>query len=146
MSMHAIVRSFAPAIFTIGAVGVATLVSGCESSNVYETTNARPNAIDFQSRISNPFLKGRVDVTSCYVGETPDGLLRVQCNVQNKGGNNAQYMYMFTWFDSAGLKIGNNHDFWTRRELNAGASGEVPGLAPTKNAVDWRLEIRPWDK
>lgn len=130
----------------VAATLLAAALGGCSSSNVYETTNARPNAVEFQTKISNPFLKGRVDVTSCYVGQTPDGLLRVQCNLENKSGGNAQYMYMFTWFDAAGLKIGNNSDFWTRRELNAGASGEVPGLAPTKNAVDWRLEIRPWDK
>ncbi len=119
---------------------------GCSSSNVYETNNARPNAIEFESKISNPFLKGRVDVTSVFVGQSPDGLLRVQTNIVNRSSGNAQYMYAFTWFDAAGLKIGNNHDFWTRRELNSGASGEISGLAPTKNAVDWRLEIRPWDR
>ena len=141
-------RRTTPTAFALAASGLllAVHLGGCNSSNVYETTNARPNAIEFDSKISNPFLKGRLDVTSCYVGQTPDGVLRVQCNIQNKSGGNAQYMYAFTWFDSSGLKIGNNHDFWTRRELNAGASGEIPGLAPTKNAVDWRLEIRPWDK
>ncbi len=132
------------AILTLAAV--ATLAGACTSSNVYETKNARPNAIEFDSKISNPFLKGRVDVTSCYVGQTPDGLLRVQVNIQNRSGGNAQYMYAFTWFDASGLKIGNNHDFWTRREMNTGASGEISGLAPTKGTVDWRLEIRPWDK
>ena len=118
---------------------------GCSSSNTFETRNARPNAIEFESKISNPFLKGRVDVASAFVGEA-DGLLRVQANIENRSSNTALYMYKFTWFDQNGLKISNNHDFWTRRELNGGAFGEIVGLAPTRKAVDWRLEIRPWDR
>ncbi len=128
------------------AAMLITGISSCNTaSNVYETKNARPNAIDFESKISNPFLKGRVDVTSCYVGDA-DGLLRVQANITNTTSANALYMYKFTWYDASGLKVSNNSDFWTRRELNGGASGEIIGLAPTKATVDWRLEIRPWDR
>ncbi|MDZ4753562.1 MAG: YcfL family protein [Phycisphaerae bacterium] len=124
--------------------GIAA-AAGCSSSNTYETKNARPNAIEFDSKISNPFLKGKVDVTSCYVGQA-DGLLRVQANLVNESAGNALYMYKFTWYDSSGLKIGASTDAWTRRELNGGAQGEITALAPTRATVDWRLEIRPWDR
>jgi hypothetical protein len=73
-----------PAILAL--VVAASFAGACTSSNVYETKNARPNAIEFDSKISNPFLKGRVDVTSCYVGQTPDGVLRVQVNIENHTG------------------------------------------------------------
>jgi uncharacterized protein YcfL len=133
---------------SMSAIGILTtgLLAGCGSSNVYETSNARPNAVEFESKISNPELKGKVDVQSAFVGNTPDGLLRVQWNIANRSVGNAFYMYRVTWFDSAGLKIGNNHDFWTRREMNGGAVDEISGLAPNLSAVDWRLEIRKWDR
>jgi uncharacterized protein YcfL len=118
----------------------------CSSSNVYQTNTARPNAIDFQSKISNPFLRDRVNVTSVFVGQTPDGCLRVQPNIQNTSGANVFYMYRFTWFDAQGLKLSTNTDFWTRRELNAGGIDEITAVSPTNKAVDWRLEIRPWDR
>jgi len=127
--------------FTLLA-GIACAV-GCSSSNTYETKNARPNAIEFESKISNPFLKDKVEVTSCYVGQA-DGLLRVQANIRNETDNAAFYMYKFTWYDSSGLKIGASTDAWTRRDLNGGAQGEITALAPTRATVDWRLEIRPW--
>lgn len=124
----------------------AALPAACKSSNVYETDNARPNAIDFSKKISNPFLRDKVDVTSVYVGNTPDGLLRVQPNITNRTNAIAYYMYRFTWFDGQGLKIPANADFWTRREMNAGAVEEITAVAPTRSAVDWRMEIRPWDR
>lgn len=128
----------------VGAA-LAAPFAGCKSSNTYETTKARPNAIDFSEKISNPFLKERVDVQSAFVGEA-DGLLRVQANIENRSSSNSLYMYKFTWFDKQGLKASSNSDFWTRRELNAGAKGEIIGLAPSNDVIDWRLEIRPWDR
>ncbi len=129
----------------VAAILILSIGSCNTASNVYATKNARPNAIDFESKISNPFLKDRVDVTSCYVGDA-DGLLRVQVNISNTTSANALYMYKFTWYDASGLKVSNNSDFWTRRELNGGASSEIVGLGPNKATVDWRLEIRPWDR
>lgn len=131
-------------ILLLAALAFVSL-TGCKSSNVYQTETARPNAIDFEQKISNPFLKDRVNVQTVFVGQA-DGLLRVQANIANGSGANALYMYKFTWFDAQGLKASSNSDFWTRRELNAGASGEITGLAPSRSVVDWRLEIRPWDR
>jgi uncharacterized protein YcfL len=120
-------------------------LGGCSASNVYSTSNARPNAVDFSSKISNPFLKNQVEVTSAFVGQA-DGLLRVQANIRNISSSNVTYMYQFTWFDSMGLRASSNSDFWTRRELNGGALAEIVGLAPSSKVVDWRLEIRPWNR
>lgn len=124
---------------------VVLVAAGCSSSNVYQTENARPNAVEFSSKISNPFLGDRVFVQSAFVGNA-DGLLRVQANIQNRTGANALYMYKFTWFDANGLAVNAFSEFWTRRELNAGAFGQIVGMAPTNAVVDWRLEIRPWDR
>jgi len=135
---NVLIAPLVSAAFVLGGLG-------CSSSNVYETKKARPNAIDFSEKISNPFLKERVDVQSAFVGEA-DGLLRVQANIENRSSANALYMYKFTWYDKQGLKASSNSDFWTRRELNAGARGEIVGLAPSSDVVDWRLEIRPWDR
>ena len=125
---------------------VSSLVAACSpASNTYETEPKRANAIDFKSKISNPFLRDQVDVTTVYVGDT-DGCLRIQANAQNNTAGNATFMYQFTWFDDQGLKLSTNDDHWTRRELNAGAKTEINTVCPTKLGKDWRLEIRPWDK
>jgi uncharacterized protein YcfL len=130
---------------TLPPLVVLALAAACSSTNVYRTDEARPNAVEFERKISNPFLRDRVNVQSAFVAQA-DGLLRVQVNVANTSGANALYMYRFTWFDGQGMRVTGNADFWTRRELNAGAANEIIGLAPTSAVVDWRLEIRPWDR
>lgn len=134
------IRPFAFALLLVG-------LAACNNntSNVYETKTAHPTLADFQSHISNPFLKDRVDVTSAYVGQA-SGLMRVQCNIVNRTAAPAFYMYKFTWFDAQGLKLSTNSDFWTRRELNGGGQEEITAISPTGAAVDWRLELRPWDR
>ncbi|MDZ4832044.1 MAG: YcfL family protein [Phycisphaerae bacterium] len=126
------------------ATSLALVCGSCTSSNVYETENARPNAIEFKSKISNSSLKDKIDVVSVYVGQA-SGLLRVQANVVNGSDYNARYMYKVTWYDGQGLKLPANSDFWTRREMNAGGKDEIAAIAPSGKAADWRLEIRPWD-
>lgn len=121
------------------------LVSGCESSNTYRSEPAaRPNQVDFASRVSNPFLADKIDVTSAFVAES-DGLLRVQANVRNQTKGNGRFMYRWTWFDGQGMKVTGNSEFWTRREVNGGGEIEIVGMAPKSACRDWRLEIRPWD-
>ncbi len=131
---------------TLVAASLAVaILAGCESSNTYRPErSARPNQIEFQSRVSNPFLAGKVDVISAYDSKS-DGLLRVQANIRNQTNGNARFMYRWTWFDGKGMKVTANSDFWTRREVNGGGEIEVVGIAPKSACNDWRLEIRPWD-
>jgi len=121
------------------------LLAGCENSNTYKSErSARPNQLEFEQRVSNPFLAGKVDVTSAYAAES-DGLLRVQANIRNQTNGNARFMYRWTWFDGQGMKVTGNSEFWTRREVNGGGEIEIVGMAPKSACRDWRLEIRPWD-
>jgi uncharacterized protein YcfL len=123
----------------------AAVLAGCENSNTYKSEgSARPNQLEFESRVSNPFLAGKVDVTSAFAAES-DGLLRVQANIRNQTNGNARFMYRWTWFDGQGMKVTANSDFWTRREANGGGEIEIVGMAPKSACRDWRLEIRPWD-
>ena len=129
----------------VAALLAVAILAGCENSNTYKSErSARPNQLEFESRVSNPFLAGKVDVTSAYAAES-DGLLRVQANIRNQTNGNARFMYRWTWFDGQGMKVTANSDFWTRREVNGGGEIEIVGMAPKSACRDWRLEIRPWD-
>jgi uncharacterized protein YcfL len=130
-----------PVFLTLALVAAV----GCDSSNTYRSERtARANRIELESRVSNPFLAGKIDVTSAYAVET-DGLLRVQANIRNETKGNGRFMYRWTWFDGQGMKVTGNSDFWTRREVNGGGEIEIVGMAPKAACRDWRLEIRPWD-
>jgi len=130
---------------TVVLLGLLGPVAGCDNSNVYRSPQtARPNEIDFASRVSNPFLGDQIEVASAYAAES-DGLLRVQANLRNLTNGNRRFMYRWTWFDGQGMKVTGNSDFWTRRELNGGGEMEITGIAPKSACRDWRLEIRPWD-
>lgn len=131
-------------LLIVSALALAQ-ATGCKSSNTYKSEpSARPNQVEFESHISNPFLAGKIDVTSAYTAES-DGLLRVQANVRNQTNGNGRFMYRWTWFDGQGMKVTGNADFWTRREVNGGGEIEIVGMAPKSACRDWRLEIRPWD-
>ncbi len=68
-----------------------------------------------------------------------NGLLTTQASVSNKG-NSSQVAYRFKWLGKDGMRAFDD-EAWKPLTLPKGQSIEIMGIAPTPDAVDFRLEF-----
>lgn len=127
------------------ATGAALLLAGCANQNVNTTgptdREATPNVEAIDRIVLNPPLDRRVRIGSVYEGET-NGLRRIQANVANVSDGRTWFQYRYDWYDADGFVIEGPASAWTRQSILAGQRMSLTGIAPTPNAVDWRLTIR----
>lgn len=128
----------------MAGAGVAALV-GCANQNVNVAgpadREATPDVEAIERIVLNPPLDRRVRIGSVYEGEA-DGLRRIQANVANVSDGRTFFQYRYDWFDADGFVIEGPASAWTRQSILAGQRVSLTGIAPTPEAVDWRLTIR----
>ncbi len=123
----------------------AAALTGCANQNVNVAgpadREATPDVEAIERITLNPPLDRRVRIGSVYEGEA-DGLRRIQANVANVSDARTWFQYRYDWFDADGFVIEGPASAWTRQSILAGQRVSLTGIAPTPEAVDWRLTIR----
>lgn len=113
-------------------------------SNIAQDANPQgsPRYVDDERLIGDPALDARVGMTNIVEGETPGGLRRVQAELFNGTNKFQQIRYRFTWTDGDGLTVNSPANTWTTVGVSAGDYTTIQGIAPTQEAVDFRLSWR----
>jgi uncharacterized protein YcfL len=75
--------------------------------------------------------------------ETPGGFRKVQAELFNETNSFKTIRYQFTWFDQDNFAVESPVNAWTTVGIQPQAFARITGIAPTANAVDFRLNLRP---
>jgi len=129
------------ALVTISlGLGVLAL-SGCNVSNTYEAKDGNKGEPIKDKRVTwNWGLNWSVYVTGLYELKKPGELMRVDYEVNNRSLDPKTFRYKFEWFDANGMVVPGN-DNWREGTVAAGEYKRFYGLAPTLQAVDFRLAM-----
>ncbi|MGO2012812.1 MAG: YcfL family protein [Pseudoalteromonas sp.] len=94
-----------------------------------------------QLRVDNPELGERLAITDVKTRQK-NQLTDVVVTLASEYKKSQYLQYQFTWYDSAGFVIKGNHSPWQAITLFGFAKTQLPGLAPTSEAVTFSLAVR----
>lgn len=91
--------------------------------------------------VNNPELGKKLAITDVKTRQT-NGLTDVVVTLASQYKKSQYLQYQFTWYDANGFVIRGNHSPWQPITLFGFAKIQLPGLAPTANAVTFSLAVR----
>ena len=130
------------ALTTLLSLSVLGL-TGCfvNVANTYEAKDGRKSgAIEDQRVTWNWGQNWAVYVTELRERKKPGELLRVDFEINNRWVEPRAFRYKFEWFDEDGLAIRTDGN-WREATIAAGEYRTFGGIAPTLEAVDFRLSL-----
>lgn len=80
------------------------------------------------------------------VTENPNASPRVvQFNIRNTSSEPHTFLYRVRWLDAYGIEIKHSTAGWQRQSILGQERLNLPGVAPSPAAVDYRLVLRLFD-
>jgi uncharacterized protein YcfL len=131
------------------ALSAAAACNSVTAVNTVEPADMKavPQSIYIKKVNFDASLAGGARVSNAYEGRTPAGALRVQLNVDNNSsGGETDFMWKCEWFDNTGMAIAGQNPQWTKVILLPGQATTISIIAPTPNAVDWRVSMTKWQR
>lgn len=134
----------------MAAALAAAMGAGCASPNTSGmTVGAELDEFgDLQQvlQVDNPKVAKMLRVEDVKVGQTKNGLMKV--NVRLKSGLNKTLTAQskFAWFDADGAEIDPDGDPWRPLVLQGKETRTVQGVAPNSGAAAFKLRVREGDK
>ncbi len=128
------------------AVCLAGAVAGCAGPASVNTVgpkerSATPTPIEDERLITDPLFARQVPVIGLIEGETDNGLRIVEAEIRNATRIHRGFRYRFTWYGADGLEIRSPTSVWVHESIPPGALRRLTGIAPDRDAHDFRLEI-----
>ncbi len=119
--------------------GVTALSTSCQnitSAGItvesYQHTQVKEN-----SRIFGKNFR----VVQCAVAKGDNGLLQATITLENLK-KDGQFEYRYRWLDDKGIEVRSGTSIWTPLAVGAREQKMLTGIAPSKNASDFILDIR----
>lgn len=130
----------------LAAVSVIVIFTGlgaCRTVNTIEraTPRAAPSVIQDARIITDPSLNRSAAVMQLNERLVANGLLEVQAQVLNRTAVRKRFNYRFDWFDDQGFEIATPLAQWKSLSLAGEESSFISSVAPTPQAVDFRLKL-----
>ena len=91
--------------------------------------------------VNNPELGNKLAISDVKTRQT-NGLTDVVVTLASQYKKSQYLQYQFTWYDADGFVIKGNHSPWQAITLFGFAKTQLPGLAPTSDAVTFSLAVR----
>src|ERR1039458_4702126 len=91
-------------LFFLLLAGGALALSGCTTVNSVENADkqGQRQMVTDQRAITDASLDRKVSIVGVNQSMTPDGLLKVQVELQNRTRSLQRFNYRFEWFDANG--------------------------------------------
>jgi len=132
------------------AAAMALLMAGCAAPRtsgftVGVETDESGNMQEVLE-VDNAKVAKALVVEDLKVGQTKNGLMRV--NVRLKSSMNRTYTAQskFAWFDEEGMEIDPEGDPWRPLVLQGKETKTIRGVAPRASAVSFRLRVREGER
>ncbi|MCF7519304.1 MULTISPECIES: YcfL family protein [Pseudoalteromonas] len=119
------------------------LVTACSSRPTTSGIGVEQTGQQYNQQliIDNPELAKKLAITDVKTRQT-NGLTDVVVTLASQYKKSQYLQYQFTWYDADGFMIRGNHSPWQAIKLFGFAKTQLPGLAPTANAVTFSLAVR----
>lgn len=91
--------------------------------------------------MDNPDLGEKLAITDVKTRQT-NQLTDVVVTLSSQYKKSQYLQYQFKWFDKDGFLIKGNHSPWQPLTLFGFANTQLPGLAPSSDAVTFSLAVR----
>lgn len=119
------------------------LVAACSSRPTTSGIGVEQTGQQYNQQliIDNPELAKKLAITDVKTRQT-NGLTDVVVTLASQYKKSQYLQYQFTWYDADGFMIRGNHSPWQAIKLFGFAKTQLPGLAPTANAVTFSLAVR----
>ncbi|TMN93881.1 YcfL family protein [Pseudoalteromonas sp. S558] len=121
----------------------ALALSACSSRPVTSgiSVEQHKNSFSDQLRVDNPNLAKKLAITDVKTRQT-NQLTDVVVTLSSNYKKSQYLQYQFNWFDKDGFIIKGNHSPWQALTLFGFAKTQLPGLAPSPDAVTFSLVVR----
>jgi uncharacterized protein YcfL len=119
------------------------MLSACSSQPVTSGISVEQNTNQYnqQLRVDNPELGKKLIITDVKTRQT-NQLTDVVVTLSSQYKKSQYLQYQFNWFDKDGFVIKGNHSPWQALTLFGYAKTQLPGLAPSADAVTFSLAVR----
>lgn len=132
-----------PRAFIAVALTATFFSLGCQGVNA--TQRAEPRAeiseIDTEKLNYDGTLNLRAQVVRLNERTLDNGFLQVQAEIRNRTLDRQVVNYRFDWIDSSGMQVKTSLSNWKTLSLAAKENRLISAVAPTPDAVDFRLSL-----
>ena len=135
----------------LGAAAVAAaLAAGCAAPNTAGITVGVEADADGNLQqvlqVDNAKLAKSLKVEEAVVGQTKNGLMKVNVKLTSRQNKDVVAQSKFAWFDADGNEIDPDTDPWRPLVLHGKETRMVQGVAPSAAAASFRLRVRAGEK
>mgnify|MGYP003590219694 FL=1 len=135
----------------LGAAAVAAaLAAGCAAPNTAGITVGVEADADGNLQqvlqVDNAKLAKSLKVEEAVVGQTKNGLMKVNVKLTSRQNKDVVAQSKFAWFDADGNEIDPDTDPWRPLVLHGKETRTIQGVAPTAAAVSYKLRVRAGEK
>ena len=135
----------------LGAAAVAAaLAAGCAAPNTAGITVGVEADADGNLQqvlqVDNAKLAKSLKVEEAVVGQTKNGLMKVNVKLTSRQNKDVVAQSKFAWFDADGNEIDPDTDPWRPLVLHGKETRTIQGVAPTAAAVSFKLRVRAGEK
>ncbi len=128
----------------------AALAAGCASPNTSGlTVGAEADAdgnLQQLLQVDNAKLARQLHVDDLTVGQTKNGLMKVDVKLTSRQNKSIVAQSKFAWFDADGNEIDPDTDPWRPLVIHGKETRTIQGVAPTAAAVSFKLRVRAGER
>ena len=132
------------------AVGIVALAAGCAKPKTSGFTVGADVDADGNRQqvlqVDNAKLARLLQVQDVVVGQTKNGLMKVNVKLTSRHNKTVVAQSKLAWFDADGMEIDPDTDAWRPLTLNGKETRTISGVAPDAGAVAFKLRIRAGEK
>lgn len=129
---------------------VAALAAGCAAPNTSGITVGagvdEDGNLQQVLQVDNAKLAKQLKVQDLVVGQTKNGLMKVNVKLTSSQNKSIVAQSKFAWFDADGAEIDPDTDPWRPLVLHGKETRSVQGAAPNASATSFRLRVRAGEK
>ena len=135
----------------LGAAAVAAaLAAGCAAPNTAGITVGVEADADGNLQqvlqVDNAKLAKSLKVEEAVVGQTKNGLMKVNVKLTSRQNKDVVAQPKFAWYDADGNEIDPDTDPWRPLVLHGKETRSLQGVAPGASAVSFKLRVRAGEK
>jgi uncharacterized protein YcfL len=97
-------------------------------------------------QVDNAKVAKSLVVEDLKVGQTKNGLMRVNVRLASRMNRTYTAQSKFAWFDEEGMEIDPEGDPWRPLVLQGKETKTIQGVAPHARAVSFRLRVREGER
>jgi uncharacterized protein YcfL len=125
----------------LGAAALACALAGCNTANTTTATGAAnaDGTVPYKQIVTNGWLKYKANIVAVREGTVNGDMKRVAVDVYSDQLTTQRFSYRFDWSDAAGMPVQSATASLTSVTIKPKETITLTAVAPSPQAVQWRL-------